>query len=203
MSFPEPDTILEVAAPGDIELTAEVIAATQTGVTVEWGGDAPEAGPAEARWPGERGLHVLPCTISGDGRYGVLEATSEPLVVQRRDAVRVELSVPVRRLDNPRTGTAHTVNISIKGVLVSGDLSLGVGDEGLLGIELPDAPYDPLCAKARVQRNNEPGLLGIELLGLTQGQEDRIAHVVFEQQRTILRRRHEQKTHLRLVQGGE
>ena len=203
MSFPAVDTIVEVVAPGDVELTAEVKSATPNGVTVEWGGDAPASGTGEARWPGERGLHVLPCTISGEGRFGLLEATSEPLVVQRRDAVRVELRVPVLRPDTGGHVRAQTVNVSTKGLLVAGDLGLGVGDITLLAIELPDAPMDPLVTKGRVQHNHEPGLFGIQLQGVTQGQEDRIAKVLFEQQRVLLRRRHEQKTHLRLVREGE
>jgi hypothetical protein len=203
MSFPAPETIVEVVSQDNVETTAEVVATTSSGVTVEWGDWAPGPGPGKVRWPGERGLHVLPCTISGEGRYGLLETTSEPMVIQRRDAVRVVMGVPVRRLDGPRRGTGSTVNISAKGVLIAGDLSLMLDEVGRLAIELPDCPGDPLCVDGRLLRNDEPGLMGIEFLNLRVPEQDRLARVVFEQQRMILRRRHTEKTQLRVLPGGK
>ena len=201
MSFPAVETIVEVIAPGGFGLTAEVMAATEAGVTIEWGGDAPPSGQGEVRWPGPNGLHVLPCVITGDGRYGRLEGTSEPAVIQRRDAVRVELRVPVARLDGQHFEGGQTLNISAKGLRFAGLMMLRVDDVALLSIELPDCPADPLKVRGRVRHVDENERMGIEFLDLSVQQQERIMHVVFEQQRVALRRRHEQKTHLRLVKG--
>ena len=200
MSFPDPQTIVEVAAPG-VELTAEIIATTSNGVTVEWGGHAPAACVGEARWPGERGLHVLPCTIKASGSYGLLEPTSEPMVVQRRDAVRVEFRAPVARLDGQHFEGGQTLDISAKGLRFAGLMRLQVDDIALLSIELPDCPADPLKVRGRVRHVDEDERMGIEFLDVSEQQQERIMHIVFEQQRVALRRRHEQKTHLRLVKG--
>jgi hypothetical protein len=200
MSFPDLLNIVEVIGPDETPVTAEVIAATPTGVTVEWGGDAPEGGVGSARWPSTKGLCVLPCKIGGQGHFGLLEPTGEPMVLQRRGAVRVDLKVPVRRLDGNSWQVAHTVNISAKGLLVSGRLSLDADDVAVLGIELPDYPADPLAVKSRVLSVEDDDRMRIEFLEVTEAQEDRLVHLVFEQQRVALRKRHDARGHLRLVE---
>ena len=199
MSFPEAHTIIEVIGPDGMGGTAEIVAGTTSGVTVEWGGDAPEAGTGSARWPSTKGLCILPCKISADGHFGLLEATGEPMVLQRRGAVRVDLRAPVRRLDGSPWQVAHTVNVSAKGLLVQGRLSLDPDAVATLGIELPDCPDDPLTVKGRVLSVDEDDRMRIEFLEVKQAQEDRLVHLVFEQQRIELRKRHNTKTALRLV----
>ena len=199
MSFPEAHTIIEVIGPDEMGGTAEIVAATTGGVTVEWGSEAPEAGSGTARWPTTKGLCILPCEISADGHFGSLAATGEPMVLQRRGAVRVDLKAPVRRLDGSPWQVAHTVNVSAKGLLVQGHLSLDEGDVAMLGIELPDVPADPLAVKGRVLSIDEDDRMRVEFLEVKQAQEDRLVHLVFEQQRIELRKRHNTKTALRLV----
>jgi hypothetical protein len=200
MSFPDRHTIVEVIGPDETGVTAEVISETTSGVTVEWGGDAPAPGTGTARWPSKKGLCILPCDIKGDGRYGTLDATGEPMVLQRRGAVRVELRAPVRRMDGSPYQVAHTVNVSAKGLLVQGRLGLEAGTVAKLSIELPDVPDDPLAIEGRVLSVEESDLMRIEFVEVKQAQEDRLVHLVFEQQRIALRQRHDAKTRLRLVQ---
>lgn len=199
MMLPDPQTDLEIEDAAEDVVSARVVSRTASGVVVEWAGAAAAPGPVTVRWPTARGLVVVGCLLQCSDRFGRLEPTSEEMMIQRREAVRVELVVPVTTAEG-RCG--RTLDISVAGMRVSGRLGLELGDETELSIVLPDDPDTPFEATGRVQRVDEDGMLGIELRGLRPGQQDRLAHVVFEFQRLTLRRRTRDGSPLRVIQGG-
>lgn len=200
MTLPGPGTLLELEAADGTVVAARVISHLAAGALVDWIETALETGDVTARWGTERGLKVLPCRLTSDGEYAALEPAGEPQQVQRRRAVRVEVMVPVRRLDpGADDEEGVTINVSATGLLVSGGLSLEVGDETTLAVHLPDQD-EPMKVAGRVRRTEDPDILGIELVGLRPVQEDRLVHLVFEHQRNQLRRR-SGAPRLRLVEG--
>lgn len=199
MTLPGPGIALEVEDATGVVAPAVVVSHMAAGLLVDWlEGASPEHGPVTVRWSTPRGLVVLVCQLGGGGRYGELEPTADALQIQRRRAVRADLTVPVRVAGG---GHGQTVNISATGLLVAGGLVLAPGDRPQLEVALPDDPDRPLAVTGHVLRA-EDGLLGIEMVGLTPGQQDRLAHVVFEHQRVALRRRTRDGSPLRLVKEG-
>jgi PilZ domain len=108
---------------------------------------------------------------------------------QRREASRIDLVRPVAMIpDGFRVGwlNGYTRNVSAGGVLVAGADALAEGDKLRLRFELDDED-DLVDLLARVVRADDDwGLRGLRLEGVSEAERERIVRFVFARQRYAL-----------------
>ena len=205
MNLPQVGTGFSLEDAGGALFAGRVLSEMARCVVIEWDGDdTPAAGECTIHWVSDRGLLVMTCTLQVIQRYGRLEAVTDPELLQRRQAVRVELMLPVHLLSQDRAPgkLLYTRNVSETGLLLAGQVSLGVDEPCWLQLDLPDQSDEPVEVAGRVCRSETDGLLAIELVDLTPAQQKRLVNVVFEQQRAALRERSTRQPRLRLVGKG-
>ena len=204
MNLPQVGTNISLEDSAGAMFAGRVASEMARCVVIDWEGrDTPEDGECKIHWVSERGLLLQTGKLQVMQRYGRVEPTAEPELVQRRQAVRAELMVPVRLLSRGREPDklVYTRNVSETGLLLAGHVPLDVNEPCWLQLDLPDRPDEPLEVSGRVCRR-EDGMLAIELVDLTPAQQHRVVHIVFEQQRLELRERRHKEPRLRLVGRG-
>jgi hypothetical protein len=144
--------------------------------------------------PTPRGVVRARAVVVAADRTGLLELelTADPDVDQRRDWVRIPVSVP--GLIAPRS-RAHpplhtfTLDVSAGGVLVAGAGPADVGAEVEITVKLPDR--EPLRTTGRIARRTHAGSAGVVFEGLADDEREQLIRWIFERQR--LQRRAERE----------
>ncbi|MEX2196736.1 MAG: PilZ domain-containing protein [Thermoleophilaceae bacterium] len=151
-----------------------------------------ESDEAEIEGAGERGMLRAHGTVTaeGQGRDSLVTLElSDAEVVQRRDFVRVDATMPVTVWPEPDGAAIDTfaTNVSGAGFALAGPSILEIGRQIRFRLRLPgDRP--PLEGTARVVREGERGSVGCAFEVIDEHGRELIVRFTFDQQRLELKR---------------
>lgn len=151
-----------------------------------------EPGEVEIERTGERGVVCGRGTLAADGSGLDAQVTVEVTdaeIVQRRDYVRVDATMPVTVWPQPDGAAIETfaTNLSGAGFAIAGPSVLEIGQAVRFRIRLPgDGP--PLEGLARVVREAERGSKGCAFESIDDHGREQIVRFTFDRQREELKR---------------
>lgn len=150
-----------------------------------------ESGEAELEATGERGVVRARGSVSaaGQGRDALITVElSDAEVVQRRDFVRVDATMPVTVWPEPDGAAIETyaTNVSGAGFALAGPSVVEIGRLIRFRLRLPERP--PLEGIARVVREGERGSKGCAFEAIDESGRELIVRFTFDKQREELRR---------------
>lgn len=193
--LPETGQDVFVIAPSGAAIGARVrdVDALSTLLSFEGGATDPVAvlsgGHVSIQYTNRRGV----CRVDGQAHeepeVGVLRVdhTGNVVLIQRREFVRVDATVPVRYSpvgSDGWTAETTTVNVSGGGFMVSGREALRIGEAVSFVLELDGDTRDagPLEALGRVVRETNAGL-GVEVEHIDERERERLIRWVFARER--------------------
>lgn len=151
-----------------------------------------ESYEAEIEGTGERGVVRARGTVAAEGEGRDALVTVELVggeVVQRRDFVRVDATMPVTVWVEPDGGAvdSYATNVSGAGFALAGPSTLQVGQRIRFRLRLPEG-RPPLEGIARVVREGERGSKGCAFEAIDESQRELIVRFTFDRQRQDLKR---------------
>lgn len=151
-----------------------------------------ESGEAQLEATGERGVVRAHGSVSaaGEGRDALVTVElSEAEVVQRRDFVRVDATMPVTVWPEPDGAAIETyaTNVSGAGFALAGPSVLEIGCLIRFRLRLP-GERPPLEGVARVVREGDRGSKGRAFEAIDESGRELIVRFTFDKQREELRR---------------
>lgn len=187
LSLPQPSDEVEVLIAGGAVAAARVLAPRGDNVRLTWLEPARAfEGAATLHFVNRRGLLCLTGRLAQEsGRIARFRPDGPPTLVQRREAVRVDLLAPVRCLDFA-DATGHVLDIGAAGFLMHMRARLAIGQVLRFALELPDAA-DPLEITGEICRRAGGDTWGVAMRGLSAREEDRLVRLIFARQRLALR----------------
>lgn len=187
LSLPQPSDEVEVVIAGVVVASARVLAPREDGVRLSWL-EPPHAveGAATLHFANRRGLLCLTGRLAQEsGRIARFRPDGPPILVQRREAVRVDLLAPLRCAD-VADASGHVLNLGAAGFLMQMRAPLEVGQVLRFALELPDAA-EPLEITGAICRRAGEDQWGVAMRGLSAREEDRLVRLIFARQRLALR----------------
>lgn len=187
LSLPQPSEEVKVMSAGGVVAAARVLASREDGVRLTWLAPAQAvAGAATLHFVNRRGLLCVTGRLAPEsGRLVHFRPDGPPVLVQRREAVRVDLLAPVRCLD-VRGATGHVLNLGAAGFLMQMRAPLEIGRLLRFALELPDGA-EPLEITGMICRQAGADSWGVAMRGLSAREEDRLVRLIFARQRLALR----------------
>ncbi|HEX8101129.1 MAG TPA: PilZ domain-containing protein [Solirubrobacteraceae bacterium] len=179
------------------ELSARVDAADDDEMTLVLaqppeGVDRMRDRPAVIEYKTPRGVYRLSGEIAGTGdgpEVLRVRRDGHDDVIQRRDFVRVEASVPLRvTITDPVRGAARTTTLDLSGggLLVSDPIGIPPGTE--VDIELTLVPGEPpIVAAGRVVREVAHDAKGVQIEHISRGDRERLVRFVTERERMAMK----------------
>lgn len=166
-----------------------------------------DAGGATLQFTSRRGVCQLDGEISEidpDRETIRFDPTSEVVLVQRRDYVRVDAVIPVacvRAPRAPRRARTKTSNLSGGGFLLVEGCGLQLDHIAEFVLELGDG-LGPVPVTGRVVRQTDTGGLGIQIEQISRRDRERIVHWVFDRER-VDRRAAARRADFQLIRRAE
>lgn len=187
MSLPQPSDEVEVVIADGSVAAARVLSPREGSVRLNWLEQAYDVdGAATLHFANRRGLLCVAGRLAQEsGRVARFRPDGPPTLVQRRDAVRVDLLAPVRCPDVP-DATGHVLNLGAAGFLMQMRAPLDVGQVLRFVLDLPDADK-ALEITGEVCRRAGGDAWGVAMRGLSGREEDRLVRLIFARQRLALR----------------
>lgn len=186
LSLPQPSDEVEVLIAGGAVAAARVLAPRGDNVRLTWLEPARAfEGAATLHFVNRRGLLCLTGRLAQEsGRIARFRPDGPPILVQRREAVRVDLLAPVRCPDVPGA-TGHVLNLGAAGFLMQMRAPLDVGQVLRFVLDLPDAGK-ALEITGEVCRRAGGDAWGVAMRELSGRDEDRLVRLIFARQRLAL-----------------